>query len=183
MKNLAKFLIDEKMSSRIVQIIFEMFEQRGYTDIETNAEGQIFATKPNSRLVLAFPSPIENPNVEAMQNVKALMEKNEVSHSLIVCSANPTPAFKTALSKILELDFIVEVFQEEDLQYNITKHSLVPAHIKMSKEDQKKFRELYGVNIPVLLRTDAVAKFYNFKKGEIVKIIRRNGYVSYRIVR
>ena len=171
------------MSDRIVQIICEMFGQRGYTDIETNAEGQIFAMKPNSQLVLAFPNPIENSNVEAMQSIIALMGKNEVSHSLIVCSSSPTPAFKTALSKTSDMGLTIEVFQAEDLQYNITKHALVPAHIKIPKDEQKKFRELYGVNIPILLRTDPVSKFYNFEKGEIVKIVRRNGYISYRVVR
>jgi len=35
----------------------------------------------------------------------------------------------------------------------------------------------------VILKTDAVAKFYNFQKGEIIKIERTDGTVSFRIVK
>jgi len=77
----------------------------------------------------------------------------------------------------------IELFQADDLQFNITQHKLVPKHIRMNKEEMKDFREKYGTNIPILLRTDAVSRFYDFAKGEIIKIIRRDGFVSYRIVR
>ena len=78
---------------------------------------------------------------------------------------------------------MIELFNVDDLQFNITKHILVPLHKKLNKEECKEFKEQYGSSIPVLLKSDPVCRFYNFQKGDIIQITRRNSFVSYRIVR
>ena len=96
-------------------------------------------------------------------------------------------AFEAAKKVIEEAnDLIIELFQEEELQYNITKHYLVPKHelsypkgTKISKD----FKDKYGDKFPVLLKTDPVARFYGYNKGDIIKITRKGGYVTYRFVK
>ena len=67
--------------------------------------------------------------------------------------------------------------------YNITKHHLVPKHTKLSPEERSSFVSTYGDNIPIIKQTDPISRYWGFKIGDIVKIDRNCGTISYRIVR
>jgi DNA-directed RNA polymerase I, II, and III subunit RPABC1 len=82
----------------------------------------------------------------------------------------------------------IETFQEADLIVNITKHVLVPKHIRLSTEEKKELLERYRLKesqLPRIQREDPVARYLGLKKGQVVKIIRRSEtsgrYASYRI--
>ena len=170
-------------SKKVCQTILAMFSQRGYTDIDQSDEKYIIAKGKDKNSVCAFLNIIEKLNVTEIHNVIAQLQKTEINHGLIVYEGFPTPAVKNVISNTADLNINIELFQADDLQFNITEHKLVPKHILLSKEEAAEFKEKYGVNIPILLHTDAVARFFDFTKGEIIKIIRRDGFVSYRIVR
>ena len=83
----------------------------------------------------------------------------------------------------------IELFLNKSLFFNITKHFLVPKHIPLTNKEKKKVMELYNVTekqIPKILDTDPVVKYYGMKVGQLCKIIRINKYtgddISYRIV-
>ena len=71
----------------------------------------------------------------------------------------------------------VQVFYLKRLQVNPISHSLVPLHIKISNEDTEKVLIKYNLltkgQLPVLLQSDAVARYYNFKKDDVIKIISK----------
>ena len=82
-----------------------------------------------------------------------------------------------------------EIFKFNNLQINIVDHDLVPAHIVLTKEEGQSVLDAYCAKKKdmILIRTtDPVAKYYNMKPGEIVKIIRPSVItceaVSYRLV-
>lgn len=82
-----------------------------------------------------------------------------------------------------------EIFLEEDLMINLIDHELVPKHVVLGSDEAKIFYEKYNCkkkNIPRMLSTDPVAKYYNMKPGQICRIIRpseTSGFVpSYRLV-
>lgn len=83
----------------------------------------------------------------------------------------------------------VEIFKFNKLQSDITEHDLVPRHIVLTKEEGDKVLESYRArkrDMPLIRSTDAVAKYYNMKPDEIVKIIRPSPVtgeaVAYRYV-
>lgn len=160
-----------------------MFTQRGYTDIDESKENRILATKPCGTLICAFSNIIEKLNVAEIYSIIALLQKTEINHGLIVFEGVPTPAVKNVVSTTPDLDIHIELFNADDLQFNITEHRLVPKHVLLNSDQAHDFKQKYGTNIPVLLRTDAISRFFDFTKGDVIKIIRRDGYVSYRIVR
>ena len=83
----------------------------------------------------------------------------------------------------------VEIFKFNKLQSDITEHDLVPQHIVLTKEEREKVLESYRArkrDMPLIRSTDTVAKYYNMKPDEIVKIIRPSPVtgeaVAYRYV-
>jgi DNA-directed RNA polymerase subunit H (RpoH/RPB5) len=83
----------------------------------------------------------------------------------------------------------VEIFKFNKLQSDITEHDLVPQHIVLTKEEGDKVLESYRArkrDMPLIRSNDAVAKYYNMKPDEIVKIIRPSPVtgeaVAYRYV-
>lgn len=83
----------------------------------------------------------------------------------------------------------VEIFKFNKLQLDITEHDLVPQHIVLTKEEGEEVLESYRArkrDMPLIRSNDPVAKYYNMKPGEIVKIIRPSPVtgeaISYRLV-
>jgi DNA-directed RNA polymerase subunit H (RpoH/RPB5) len=170
-------------SSNVRKIIIEMFNQRGYSDIDDSEDNRVLATKLDGNQVCAFSTIIEKLNVAEIHNYIAQLQKANISHGLLVFEGIPTPAVKNVVTNTPDLMMNIELFQADDLQFNITEHRLVPKHIRLTKDETKEFKEKYGTDIPIIKTDDAVSRFYNFSKGEIIKIIRRDGFPSYRIVR
>jgi DNA-directed RNA polymerase I, II, and III subunit RPABC1 len=174
-----------KMSKQenVKKTINEMFEQRGYKNIKNIEDIQIIGVGEDDKKICAYIKILEKLNVAEIHNYIAMLQTSGINHGIIVYDGIPTPAVKTVVSTIPDLDIIIELFSSEDLQFNITKHVLVPQHIKLSKDEAKDFKTKFGTDIPILLRSDPISKFYNYCKGDIIKVIRKNGFISYRIVR
>ena len=82
-----------------------------------------------------------------------------------------------------------EVFERENLMFNVTKHILVPKHIKLSPEEAKAVMEKYSCpkkQLPKILINDPQVKYHGMKVGDVCKIVRNNREngveISYRIV-
>lgn len=84
-----------------------------------------------------------------------------------------------------------EIFKEAELMINLVDIDLVPKYEIFDQDDinNKKFCEDYLCrkrNIPKMLHTDPVARYYNLKKGDMVRIIRPSETTglssSYRLV-
>lgn len=69
----------------------------------------------------------------------------------------------------------VEIFKLKELMINIVEHVLVPVHILLKKEEGLAVLQAYNakkIQMPLIRSNDPVAKYYNMKNGEVVKIIR-----------
>jgi len=168
---------------KVRKIIKEMFSQRGYTDIKKENNKDISALKNTGEKIYAFTNILKKLNVSEIRKCISEIQKIKVNHAILVFEGIPTSAVKNVISNIPQININIELFQADDLQFNITKHVLVPVHQVLTKEESKNFKEKFGTNIPVLLKSDPICKFYDFHKGDIIKIIRKTGYICYRIVR
>lgn len=60
-------------------------------------------------------------------------------------------------------------------EFDITKHSLVPEHKKISDEEKKDLLEGYNVKLnqlPVILQSDPAIQHLNPEIGDVIKIMR-----------
>lgn len=85
----------------------------------------------------------------------------------------------------------VQLFCLKELIFNITKHVFVPKHELLDKEEARRLMESFFVpnltKFPIMLKTDPISKFYDFKAGDVCRITRYSPtsgeYFSYRVVR
>lgn len=93
------------------------------------------------------------------------------------------------LKQISGLDIDFQIFLLKELQFDISKHELVPKHELVSDpEEIKKLMEQFSLKskhqLPIILKTDPMARWLNLKTGDIVRISRPSQtsgyYVTYR---
>lgn len=69
----------------------------------------------------------------------------------------------------------IQIFCLDNLQFNITKHRLVPYMRVMTEEEKKEIMDRYSatkVQMPQIKKSDAHAKFVGVRKGDLCEIIR-----------
>jgi len=165
---------------KAIQTVTEMITQREYKITEKDSDKIIGVNSKGDRII-AFTNIISKFNNDRVKEYVSVLYKMGMNHCIAIYSDSITPMAKKFIKD--SLDIKIELFCQDELQFNITKHRLVPPHIKLTDEEGKQFKKKYGLKHPVILTSDPVARFYNFKRGDIIKIVRPGGYITYRIVK
>ena len=164
----------------------EMLFERGYevyNEIpisEDETMYKIMAKKSGYNDILVFFLDKIKFNIKCIGNIFVELHKLDFKHAIIVYKKSITSQTNKTIEQNQNFEF--ELFNEDDLQINITKHFLQPKFSLLNETETTKFKAKFGVKIPIMRLNDPIARFYNYKKGNIVQITRKNGYVSYRIV-
>lgn len=124
--------------------------------------------------------------VSTMREFCILVASKNFSNALFIYRTSITPSAARLIPSVEPA--IIETFPESDLVVNITKHVLVPKHIKLSNFEKKELLEKYRLKesqLPRIQREDPVSRYLGLRRGQVVKIIRRSEtsgrYASYRI--
>jgi DNA-directed RNA polymerase I, II, and III subunit RPABC1 len=167
------------MEKKAYQTCIEMFQQRGYEITEMDDNNKIVAIDDKNETVCVFICDAEKFNVSKVQEYIVLMNSLDIKHCLIVYY-DITPAAKKVIEDYKEIN--IELFHISSLQFNITKHRLNPKFEALTPEETLEFKKRFGINIAVMLFGDPISKFYGFKRGTIIRVIRQDS-IGYRIVR
>lgn len=159
-------------------IIKEMMMQRKY-EFDTEENDTLIYNKPDNNQIIIFFSDTDKFNVKNIQLFISVMNNLDIFHAIIVYKDGVTSFTKKAIEQSVEIKF--ELFAMEDLQYNITKHRLQPQFIKLNNVEE--FKKKYGTKFPILKIDDPISKFYAYEKGDIIKVVRKNNTINYRIVK
>jgi len=193
---------------KVYETTLEMLQDRGYKlkeeDKELNyvnfsnrLEGNkinITAYKDESELNGIYVNYILNSktfNKKDLQNLRTFIDENYPTKKmtvLIIVQDKPTPQIA---KELLNDEYnLYEIFLTKMLMFNITHHHIVPKHTILNEEDSKKILDSFDATknqLPKLLSTDPVAKYYGMKSGDICKIIRNSPMtgesIYYRIVK
>ena len=173
-------LLNHCLATKAYERCEEMFEQRGYNIVEKDDE-IILAIKEDGNQICAFISKLGSKfNVERIQACIVMMKEMDIYHGLIVYNGTATPVAKKIVEESQKMK--IELFHETELQYNLTKHYLVPLHELIYKKDTIEAKEFKKNKYPIISRTDPVSRFYGWNTGDIIKITRKNDFVMFRIV-
>lgn len=164
------------------KIIVEMLQDRGYTSSSiTEDEGQIHACNDSGENIIVF-FVKGKLNIEFIREHVELLKENDIKNGIIVCTDDVTPRGKAIIETVNNIGEIkLEVFNLKEFICNKTKHRLVPKHIRLDLQTAKHIINKYK-KIPEILLTDPISRYYGYIKGDIIKIIRKDGGICYRIV-
>jgi DNA-directed RNA polymerase I, II, and III subunit RPABC1 len=125
--------------------------------------------------------------INIVEKIKLETENNDIN-IVIVLKNKPNNAIKKEMANKAYEN--VEIFLLNQVIINITKHVIVPKHILLDDTETKQFLEKYSCTanqLPKILSSDPVAKYYGMKSGQICKIIRPSPAtgesISYRYVK
>ena len=82
-------------------------------------------------------------------------------------------------------NYFVQFFGLENFLFNVTKHSLMPKHQKISTNEIKLLLDKYKIKkeqLPTIRRDDPPVKYLGLRIGDICKINRISGDIFYRLV-
>jgi DNA-directed RNA polymerase subunit H (RpoH/RPB5) len=86
--------------------------------------------------------------------------------------------------------YSVRVFHYKSLMFDITKHSLVPQHSLVPKSEHAQLKKdliiQHFKQLPILLVTDPVSRFYHYRRGSVIRVERPSignmKHIAYRYV-
>ena len=115
------------------------------------------------------------------------MVSQSIFKGIIVYQKSLTPSATKVIQEMAP-KYQLEKFQEMELIVNITKHVLVPKHEVLTDEEKKSLLSRYRLKetqLPRILPSDPIARYYGLQRGQVVKIIRPSEtagkYVTYRL--
>jgi|SRR5690606_3126419 len=166
---------------KFIQTLDEMFTQRGYEYIKETHDFPYFlkAAIHSKEKVYVFSNFIEKISVNIFKECLSFLEQNNSTHCIVINSEGITPCVK----KIIDNSHgtRIEVFSEDELGYNVTKHRLVPKHELANPTELLELKK-HLPNLPIILQKDPVIRFLGFEKKQVVKITRKSGTVIFRII-
>jgi DNA-directed RNA polymerase subunit H (RpoH/RPB5) len=161
------------------EICKNIIEQRGYEMVD---EDSLTATKQDGSIFVVFFDDAPKLNKAGMSKFLTMMNDAGSTHSIIVYQDNVTSMTSKSIDQSVDME--IELFSLDELQFNITTHRLQPKSFRrLNPTESLKFKQSYGVKIPVMKTTDPIARFYNYKHGDVIKITQIEGTIDYRIVR
>jgi DNA-directed RNA polymerase subunit H (RpoH/RPB5) len=120
---------------------------------------------------------VENFNIPKKD---AKLLSNEILKHIVVNIEPKTKGIVIFPENLLEsigTEFLSEritIFSEIDLHFNPTKNILVPKHVKATEDDMKmlQYKKIANQDLPVILKSDPICKWYGFEEGDIVRVER-----------
>jgi DNA-directed RNA polymerase subunit H (RpoH/RPB5) len=162
---------------RITRVCREMLQQRGYTQIQRTSDGWEARTPTRVRVRVFFFHE-HKLNVALIKWLITFMRQIRCSHAILGYVDAPT----SSVTKVLQTltDLTIELFHLREWMFNITQHELVPPHEWVQNHSIPP-QEL--AKYPTLKRSDAIARFYGFRPGNLIRIRRNEHSLYYRVVR
>ena len=182
---MTKLIENSTHFKRMILKFWDMFEARGYR-YEKNVKRVddkhvLKAIKPDGEYMMLLFLPKIKFNVRTAEHCVHFLESKAIKHVIIVYNESITCFARKVLDTSYTIN--IEYFPASALEVNITQHILQPLRFTaLSKINALKFKKKWGENFPKMLKSDPICKYFNFSKGSIIEIERRDNTIIYRIV-
>lgn len=160
--------------TRVLQVLREMLNDRGCTTIEdvvandfvpsaiSRGECILKGRGPECKVDVYF-SPDDKVGVKYVRVVWDAREADDVDVTIVSVDGATPFTRKECEGRAIQF------FLARDLCFNLTKHSLVPRHVRVDTFPGK------VEELPRIVETDPVVQYYNFPIGTVLRTIRPFG--------
>jgi DNA-directed RNA polymerase subunit H (RpoH/RPB5) len=185
--------------------LFQMMYDRGFTLDKFNKEDIKFKNTETGDEIFYINNISPSVNIDCLKYYLSKINKNR-HHFIIVYQKSITNIANKFIKELNKIDrnhisgskntitisgnitftptdhkVTIETFSLKELILNPTIHILVPKHKSLSEKGSEEFLKKYP-KIPLILRSDPISKWYNFKRGRVIEITYPNGEITYRRV-
>jgi DNA-directed RNA polymerase I, II, and III subunit RPABC1 len=167
------------MEAVALETMCTMLNNRGYVIVEQH-DNKLLAENFDEKKIFVLVSDEEKVNMNTIKELIVIMNEHQFEHAILIYKDVITPSAKKILETLPTCE--IELFSIHELQYNLIEHVLVPLHEKVEEAEANVLRKKWGSKLPTILKSDAVCRYYNFQRGDILRITRPTEIV-YRIVR
>jgi DNA-directed RNA polymerase I, II, and III subunit RPABC1 len=193
---------------RMHRTVLEMLADRGYAvdrqDLDTDYDtfrlsyGQsselngVFHHQDSSVPPIKIKFDLPNTKIDSKAIMALVHESKEdrIARFILICREEiMTPIAFKQIARLRVQGHHFEVFTEKEVLINITKHELVPRHRPLSAQEKEELLDRYKLKdsqLPKILMTDPVVKYFGVEPGTVMEITRRSEtagrYVTYRLV-
>lgn len=147
---------------------FELCQQRlvdrGMVLIGNNPDGEIW--KLGSDLFLLFFTIDTNIQVKSLDTINKILKNCKISNGIKLFTDSTSASVKNTIGDNVEL------ICTKELQCNIMRHIFQPQMQKCSKTQAKNAIRLHLYAPPQFTSDDAVVKWMNWKKGDVIAICK-----------
>jgi len=174
-------LTEEQIKKRVITNVVKMLYRRKILNLNEAQEyinkfiilddDKFKITTNDDKIIIIKLMDNSFPTISKQSELVNFLNKNNKTHNIIIV--------KTIANKVLQ--YIAknyktsEVFHESFFMIDLPKTYIVPEHIPLSEEDGQKVMNEYLAQkrqLHYIESTDACARYYNIKIGQIVKIKR-----------
>ncbi|KAK3119711.1 hypothetical protein QOZ80_9AG0674140 [Eleusine coracana subsp. coracana] len=158
----------------------------GRPELERLAITTTLVSDHSSKMKVIF-CPAEPVKKATIREIYSGTKDENLSRLILVLQGKIMSQARESIKDIFP--FKVDTFQITELLVNITKHVLKPKHEVLTEEEKSKLLKEYNVKdsqLPRMLESDAVARYYGLGKGTVVKVIYDSeltgNHVTYRCI-
>jgi DNA-directed RNA polymerase subunit H (RpoH/RPB5) len=164
----------------MIETVKEMMVQRGFREYKAR-DGYIIGKNDSENYIYIriFDGKLELNVVREFLSKFTIDSKGNISKGgknvvqmVIICKSFQNSHIK----EFREVSKHIQLIRCDFFNINITKK--IPLHQKVDGTIIRNTREL-----PILKETDPPCKFYNFVKGDVIRVKRSDGEICYRLVR
>jgi DNA-directed RNA polymerase I, II, and III subunit RPABC1 len=171
-------------------ITYEEFDNRFKNEniekLFTNIlSGEYVHSIDGSKLYVFYPVPtpkqLSSSNIQSVLNL--LTTRSDLRKIIIITIKKPSSELKKQIGNIeskrlhanVKNSIRIQVFLQNELIYNPSKHFLVPKHIILNEEEVNELTKRVNLqNLPLILSNDQQIKYLGGETGQVVKVIRRD---------
>ena len=164
----------------------KMLNARKYNNVEIQEEeNTITANDSSGKNIMVLILEDDRLNINTVKSSISTFISADIDIGILLHNGDPTSSAKKTLANLDSSGRIkISIFPIENFRYCITDHRLVFPHSRLKKEEAAKIKKTYDPSkLPILMSSDVISRYYNFKPGEIISILRRDNTISYRIVK
>lgn len=161
-----------------------MMHRRGYQETGTlnnNTDMPVYTRTGDESQILVWFFRYDKMNIESIKEFVHFLETTGIRHGLIVYQQTITSSTKKVIENLFQ--FKIELFEQKELLYDLTLFRYFCKHEKVDSKEASELKKKYGTSMPILLRIDPVVRYFDFQRGDIIRIYRRNNTLSYRLVK